>query len=351
MEVNITIISVLVVIFLFIPGFFFKRFYYSGQFAKQFHLGSFAERFITSLFWGMVVQCISIIILGNFGHWQYNNIRSDLNQFYGELKKENLPACSGKSFDIFIGFLFFTSFLAMVMGFLSHKVVRLFRLDVYIPALRFSNQWNYYFKGDLHHMRDGRKKGKVISTIVDVLVRHEKDDKEKTRLYRGFLNDYTISHTTGELENIVLSKALRWSSSATPPGFKPVPGDNLIILYSTVLNLNVTYNTRHIKMFDRLFGLVTLACFATLPFVVFSTIYYYYGELRWWRIICLLVIHLIMWLLISTSIFGPFAEIEKKRKSPQKSKAALPIYMIIATAALCLFVTFLLYKLSNLLIL
>lgn len=61
METNVTLVSIAIIVFLYFPGNIFKRFYFKGPFSQQFNIGIFAERFITSIFWGGIMQIMSLI--------------------------------------------------------------------------------------------------------------------------------------------------------------------------------------------------------------------------------------------------------------------------------------------------
>jgi hypothetical protein len=279
MDVNITLISILVIVLLFIPGFFFKRFYYSGKFTKQFHSGTFAERFITSVFWGIIVQFVSLALMGKFTTLQYSKLRLPITAFLKSLTNSEPPECTPISFNYIVAYIFVTVMLGIMLGLVTHNIVRILRLDIYIPVLRFSNYWNYYFKGDLKQLRGNRRKGKVISTNIDAIV--DDGTGNKNKLYSGFLADYIISPITGDLETIVLSSAERWSESKND--FKSIPGDNLIIPYKTVLNLNVRYNIqskRNREDLSDIFTAITLLAFLAVIFGMPSYFFHKIGIIR-----------------------------------------------------------------------
>lgn len=299
MELNVTLVSLLVVIFLFIPGSFFKRFYYTGQFTKQFAAGSFAERFITSVFWGIAVQTITLAITAKIFHLSYNKARVPITKFYAELSASRLPDCSTDNFYYGAGYICFTLLLGMLLGFTCHKVVRLLKLDIRFTILRFANIWNYYFRGDIMQITSKtNKRGKVMSTEVDLIT----DDGEGgTRLYSGFVSHYTISPNTGELETIVLTSAQRWSTSLQPAGFKSVSGDLLIIPYSKVINLNMRYNFqlrvpgKYRALIQVVYGLFTVLSFVS---IIVTVPYLYYNTLGLLKTVIVIVTSLIGWFAI-----------------------------------------------------
>ena len=285
MDVNITIVSILVIIFLFIPGFFFKRFYYTGQFTKQFHSGTFAERFITSIFWGLIIQLISLAFFNS----KYDISYDSVIKFYDKVKSNQLPDCSSDVLLHLLIYMGLTVSTAMLLGIISHKFVRVCRLDIHVPVLRFSNYWNYYFKGDLSSLRPN-KRGKVISTNLDVIT---EDGSGATKMYRGFLVNYTISPLTGELETIVLSNSERWSKSADK--FKTIPGDSLVIPYKTVININMRYNIKENKTNIRqtFLNAIAMLGLGSILFSMFGIPYIFLGSHPWYWILLVMFLSIL----------------------------------------------------------
>ncbi len=338
MENDVTLVSILVIIFLFIPGFFFKRFYFTGQFTKQFGAGIFAERFITSIFWGVVIQWISIIVTSRIVNLSYNNIKVPIANFYTQLCNNKIPDFSFQNFKYATAYVFFTLLLAIILGAACHKVVRLFRIDVNFPVFRFTNYWNYYFKGDLLILRGtGGKRGKVISTDVDVIA----DDGEGcTRMYSGFLSNYTISHTTGELETIALTGAQRWSKSAN--AFKVISGDCLIIPYSKVINFNIRYNIK-VKTFKTwqaiLLQVITLIALLSFIAIFIVVPYYYYNEIGLTKTIWVVFLFILDWLFVMSMISNFFIKRKNTSTVLKHEKTAATIIFLLVIAI----ITFIIY--------
>jgi hypothetical protein len=327
MEVNVTLVSVLVIIFLFIPGFFLKRFYFIGQFTKQFTAGTFAERFITNIFWGIIVQFISLLIVGNFIQTSYSDLREPINIFYTELSNNKLPVCTAQNFFFGIGYIFLNVFLAAFLGTLFHKIVRFLRIDVRFTVFRFTNYWNYYFKGDIPEMRKN-KQGKVISTILDILI---SDGTGSTKLYKGFLRNYNISPLTGTLETIVLTQAERWSN--TQNSFITIPGDSLIILHEHVVNMNLTYNTVRRdwkRIFDNIMNIIILLGIGAIFFYV---LYFRASSIGWINtvvVIIFLLVDLLILLSIIAILVAPNSSNQPRTPMTKRSKSlAISILVVI----------------------
>ena len=111
--------------------------------------------------------------------------------------------------------------------------------DVKYPTLfGYRSKWLYTLFG----------RGKVTGTpgkdylpYADVIV----ELGEKTRMYRGVVSEFTTDET-GTLKDLLLSAALRGKFEEVEEGenkfyWAKIPGDCLIIKYSEVKSLNVTY--------------------------------------------------------------------------------------------------------------
>lgn len=221
MEAGVTISSIVLIVILIVPGVFFKRFYFQGEFTKQFGAGLFADRLITSVFWGLIVQIITFIVFSQSFNLTYDTLKEPVNKVYIQLSTNNIPDLTTQNLWYILGYLLMSILISAFLGHFLHKVVRIFKIDVRFRVFRFSNQWNYYFRGDILASDDFKKlrKGKVLSTLVDVVV---DTGDGKPKMISGFLSQYNISKN-GELETIYLTDAKRFSHTTNK--FKDVLGD------------------------------------------------------------------------------------------------------------------------------
>ncbi|PST84276.1 hypothetical protein C7T94_06025 [Pedobacter yulinensis] len=302
MEAGVTIFSIAYVVVLIVPGIIFKRFFFQGAFSGQFNTGLFADRIITSLFWGILVQIIGILSYSRIVNLGYNDLKNNVQTVYSNLQKNNLPDFDSSELLHMFVYAIYCVILAACLGFFLFKTIRLLGLDLKFPAFRFLNQWHYYFRGEILRTREFRPsgKGRVLSTEVDIIVR----DGNDSNLFSGLLTQYTLNRQN-ELEALYLTGATRYSQSQK--GVKAIPGDILIIPYSTVHNLNIRYNYQVRKERERgrylyitVFGLV----------LIFCIVYPWFLEISIWRKVLGVITLFSGWLFLSTyfmSFFRPSA--------------------------------------------
>src|SRR5690606_15689553 len=226
----------------------------------------------------------------------YESVKEPIANFYAELSQNKIPDCSNVNFLYAGGHILFTLFLAAVLGAGSNRLVRFLGIDSKYPVLRFANYWAYYFRGELittNTRAAGRKKW--VSSDIDVLT---EDGASGNKLYSGFLSDYTISNSTGELESIVITDAHRWSDSKK--AMVKIPGDCLIVPYNKVINFNLRYNFRSVVNKAPVWVLRVLNTIAILSF--FSIFYviphYFYKYIGLLNTIIGVILAILLWILV-----------------------------------------------------
>ncbi|MDN3550721.1 hypothetical protein [Mucilaginibacter aquaedulcis] len=315
MEGQFTISSIIIIVWLIFPGVVFKRFYFQGQFAKQFGVGLFADRLITSIFWGIIVQIITFLFYSRSFGFTFTGIKGKINTIYTNIASNKMPDITYQHLTYILGYLACLIFVAFFLGSFFHFLIRILKIDVKVPVFRFSNHWNYYFRGEIVSMREFKSlnKGKWLSTMVDVVI---EDGSEKNKMVSGFLTQHTISQKTGDLETIYLTGAKRYSQSSGQ--FKEVPGDCLVIPFEKVVDLNLRYtfqvidiNLRRRILFQRLvliiltFGLLFILIF---PWYLKRSIFYrilgiVFGGITW-----------LLFIMIASNPFQPNPRIKLEPK-------------------------------------
>ena len=242
MDFQVSIIGILLVLAFYLPGYFFRKLYFSGFSTKQFGLGEWYDRFFLSIFLGMIIQYLTIKILRDSFHFNFNSISQPVTQFYNQVVDKKLPDLDYTNLRNGIFYLFLSMVFGGFFGFIARKVVRIAKLDITFSTLRFANIWHYYFKGEIVKTNDFKiaipKKGKWVSTRADVLADFEKD--EKNILYTGIISQYDLSHKSDKLERIYLTQAMRYS--VNEKAFKDIPGDVFILDCNRILNMNLSYD-------------------------------------------------------------------------------------------------------------
>lgn len=242
MDLNLTFWTVLYIVFLIIPGVFFKRFYFQGHFNKQFQSGLYADRLITSLFWGAIIQVITIHILIQTSDLNFGSFSEILKEAYSSIYSKSLPNGISSLFTFASMYLVWSVFIGILLGHLSHQLVRKTKLDLNYAVFRFSNKWYYYFTGEILNTHEFKfkksKNGKVSSSIVDVLVDYGEGENV---LFTGTLTQYSLC-SNGDLETLYLTGTGRYKKpEGQSPYVKQIPGDCFIIPYNRVLNMNIDY--------------------------------------------------------------------------------------------------------------
>lgn len=286
---------------LYIPGHYFRKFYYSGRFTKQLGFGVFAERFLQNLFWGFVVQSITLFLFVKLGICNIDSVILKFQKFYNGVVTSGAINFLEISLPFIALYSVASLIISVCLGSISYIIVRTFRLDLKIKALRFSNKWNYVFKGEREveikkHL--GRKK--VIFTEVDILF---DTNNGNTKLYSGMLIDYELSRLTLELESITITNAKRYSASKGE--FVSVPGHMMVFKNNNILNLNFRYRYQEkkaniIKVKSKIIqttkSILSVSLFALLFYIPIK----FAGELNVWRIIVSEFITLVLWPLLMT---------------------------------------------------
>jgi len=258
MDTGVTVFTIAYIAILVVPGVIFKRFYFQGAFSKQFNLGLFADRIITSLFCGILVQIISLLTFSRIINITYLDFKKEMIESYAKIQGNSLPDLTFNQILYTFYYAVYCVVLAALLGYLLYRVIRGIRLDLHLPAFRFANHWHYYFRGEILKTTDFKStnRGRVISTEVDLML---KDNDGKSNLFSGLLTQYTIN-SKNELQTIYLTGATRYSQTAG--AVKTIPGDIFIVPYETVQNLNIRYNflqPQPRELFKR-FVLISCAC-------------------------------------------------------------------------------------------
>lgn len=352
MNFNITFFTIIYIVALIIPGVILKRFYFQGSFNKQFGSGPFADRLLTSLFWGVVSQFLAYKMLKDVLTLKF----SDIWERIEILLSGDIPNFSEIEFVNSIWYFFGTVVLSAFIGSLFFWLVRYLKLDLYFKVFRFSNKWHYYFKGEILNTTDFRRnnnrlvKKVVKGTLVDVLTNYGGNG---TVLFTGNLTQYSLNKEE-ELETLYLTGVSRFKevpdvdcdgeSKGRKMITKPIPRDVFAIPYANVLNLNIQFIYEEKPYFPRVrynihrgLKLLLVACFLVVSVLPWFSDVEFINKLL--GLICLFVSWLWVVVIYSTSIKPYILNISQ----PKTNRGVLSVSIIFLLISLILADVFLNY--------
>jgi len=232
---DIALKTLVLIIFILIPGFLFRKIYFQGTFSKQFDSKSWSHSLFYSVLFGLILNFVA------YNYYEYLFLKIDYStclHFYNSITKDTINEKDIEAFEIvsvykYLAVLYGT---AIIISWVLYLVVRNFKLDRRFESLRFANNWHYYFKGEIKDFKEfSLSKGKCSVVTVDVLVKSEKDG---SNLYSGLLTSYLLDGN-GVLESISLTQAQIFKKEQRV--FKDIHSTVLIIPNSTILNINLRY--------------------------------------------------------------------------------------------------------------
>ena len=245
MEVSLGFFVVLLLVLF--PGLIYRRLYFYGEFSKEFNDGqNIVSLLAKSVVPGLVISILSFIL------YSYFFIKLDIAEVIDKFKDINNPdirltESKNTSFnDVILDkvcpFVGFQYLLAIILGTLSGRIIRITRLDTKFKILRYKNYWFYIFNGQyggfkkLKHLEQKNKKH--LFTKADILI----DSNSKTLLYSGIIVDYELNENNCcELSKVFLQNAERYSMKNNQRVRVEIPGTLLVVDCSAMKNINLTY--------------------------------------------------------------------------------------------------------------
>lgn len=301
--------TIILIVLILFPGLIVRRFYFISNFSKQFFKGEWGERLVTSVFWGLFTQLISLLLF-SYTSWAIEN---DSNEVIKTIFKGKIPdelITDSNSIIFLLAYIIFSLILSAIFGYLAHKLVRILGFDIRNSAFRYSNNWHYYFKGEILKTEDFSKYKhlKVLFTWVDVVI-DTKDGKNK--MIQGVLSQYTINNKSGDLEYLYIDEAERWSNTSSK--FKPVNSHIFVVPFKNVIDFNIRYNytlktNRFTAKIKKLF--VSLLTISILGFIFIFPWYFAKPEIGVLRIL----LSMFLIIILVASILSYFTSTKQKIK-------------------------------------
>lgn len=240
-------LSTFVIFLIFLPGIFFRRFYYTQEFSSEYFKQSFLEIFFSGFIPSMIIHAIWYFLAGCIGYSvDLELVGSLLTNNPSPLVFKNLKEYSQPILWYNLSMCIGTAILART----TQQIVRITGLDKKISLLRYQNSWYYIFTGEFMEFSNSNKKliedrvEDIELVYVDALVQTQ----EGSVLYEGILVLYELSKEGG-LESISLEQVQRRflkddrKKLLKGPKHYQVPGDLLLLKYSEIKNLNFSYYT------------------------------------------------------------------------------------------------------------
>ncbi|MFL0149627.1 hypothetical protein V2598_14995, partial [Tenacibaculum maritimum] len=272
---NLTLGFIAFFITVVIPGILFRRFFFYGEFSKQFNT---KDPVLHSIFFsiipGIIVQLLSFIIynlsLGFDSSFLdvftiFRDIASDGSNGTQEATKDFI---NNHIITFFIYSLFVFTFSSFI-GWALSRLIRIRKWDKKYKLFRYKNQWYYIFSGEVLNMKKFKEahkvsfkndKGSLQSTLLtyaDILV-SVSEQNDRKELYTGFVVDYDLKgDDISQLDKIYLIDTHRYkkkekvfdkngkeiieeNSEETPIKSRNrlrVPGDIFILKAKNIVNL------------------------------------------------------------------------------------------------------------------
>lgn len=243
-------LSTLLVIFFLIPGFIFRRAYYSSPFPRKYSKFSLFGEISWIIIPSFIIQILGIYLI----YWMWHVNFLELKNFYHfliECYKTNPDFKSDLNFHVLIIYTAILWALAFILGYLINLVIRRSHLDKRVKIFSFDNEWYYYLSGEILDFPNIEGTSKEVGlTFVDALTK----TGEETILYSGICQKFDLKEDGGLasicLTNVQRKRFLNTSDNKDNNGtevYKDIPSTFLVIPFEQIINLNVRFFKVHFK--------------------------------------------------------------------------------------------------------
>lgn len=247
---DIALNTILYILIFIIPGLIFRKFYFSGEFTKQFYQGHLLERFMFTILCSIIcLLCIFFLIYVirlKFDFLPSISYES-VSKIFSIISSNSVPDKKMFEYTYNDGIIMLLMYyiLSVVLGLMFHYINLFFRLEYISSVFKYKNQWYYIFNGKSIKGVTGIGK-KLVLTKVDALV----NDGEKNIIYSGDLSDYYIEPSNNKLDTIILKNTYKKIPNVIedcnydiPTGIRYIPGNAMCIQNDKIINLNITHFT------------------------------------------------------------------------------------------------------------
>ncbi len=262
---NLTLGFIAFFVSLIIPGIIFRRFYFFGEFSKQYNT---KDPVLHSIFFsiipGILLQITGFILYFLFIGFDssfsdvftiFRDITSNSNNATQDVTR-NFMQNDILTFALYSLYIFIFSAFS---GFALSRIIRKLNWDKKYKIFRFKNQWYYIFSGELLFMKKFKLASKIHSdnekpksffeifvTYADILVNISENKRD---LYSGYVIDYDLkAENPSKLDRIYLMNTYRYkypfkqgNNNLTKQKQIRIPGDIFVIDADRIVNINLTY--------------------------------------------------------------------------------------------------------------
>jgi hypothetical protein len=268
---SFTLDFILFFVLIIIPGLIFKRFYFWGEFSKQFSTkGSVYKSAFYSIIPGILIQIIGLWLYTLTEKYTFSieNVIDVFSDITTENTEDYKPYTKGfleNDFFPFVKHELWIFALASGLGITLYLFVRNFRLDCKSKLFRFDNQWFYIFSGEINRFQkfqnaknrfpivdniNSNKSKRYLPPYVDLLI----DSSNGERImYSGYVVDYDLgSENSNQLDKIYLQRASRFRKIREGENLKdkevfgsrvkiPIEGKFFMVKADQIINMNIDY--------------------------------------------------------------------------------------------------------------
>ena len=238
------------------PGLSFFSAYYSGKFSIRYSNLTLTDQVFRSIVPGIILQALLIYLINKINLFSYTVRLDILGLLLLGAKEDNSTREIFNIISNHIGIILIyyisTVLIGVVLGWGFRYLVRWKKLDRRFLWLRYDNRWYYLLSGEFAETPEAPQELKLKDAkhidfvFIDILVKLEKSNV----LYSGVLGGYDLAADGGlnnvqligcQRKNLTESIGVEKSGDSNMNEYYQVAGDLLIIPYTQILNINVTY--------------------------------------------------------------------------------------------------------------
>ena len=223
--------NALIITLLLLPGVILRLSYLSILYSKKTFRSSFAEELLLSLLPTFVIQSAGFLLVKN---------HVDVRTLYLVLINNDKAAFNPNSIAKFLVYCSVVYIASAVIGIVARNIVIKYSLDVRIQLLRLYNDWYYHLWGFISIDEKGKKYFNETDNVwLDILV----DNNDGSFIYSGWLYEFILSKEEG-LDFLCLNGVRRRKLSMDKIEEAPSPIANAKLETITESNndINVSYD-------------------------------------------------------------------------------------------------------------